>query len=722
MRAHDVGGPPGRSCIGIDVGGTFTDAVLATGTDTHRAKAPTTPDDVSRGVLDACRLLAERAGTTLEDLLASVGRFGLGTTAVTNVLATGGGLAVGLVTTKGFEDNVPLAKGRRANDADGWIVPPPTAVAWDRVIGVAERVDRDGAVLVPLDDDEVVRAGRTLVGERGAEAVAVSFIWGFRWPAHEERAAALLRDALPGVPVVSAAALNPVLREYERTTFALLNARVSGALGGVDRLAESLRQLGLRVPILLVHSAGGTISVDEARRVPLGLASSGPAAGVAASVALAQELGLRDVVTCDMGGTSYDVGVIVGGVAARRTRGDLAGIFTTLPQIDVESIGAGGGSIGWVDTRGMLRVGPRSAGAVPGPACYGRGGTEPTVTDALVVLGYLDPERFLGGEMVLDADAATRACAALGEPIGLDAHETAWGIRQLALADMARAVRARLSSRGLDPRHQTLLSYGGCGALFTPEIAATIGAPSVLVPELASVLSAFGAATADVRRERARTLGLAHPVPDDVVETLVTKVAAELGAQIDADLAADGIAPDDRSVGYEVDLRFARQAFELSVPLRSATIDRAALDALVEDFLADYARRYGRGSMTLGAGVELVTLRAVGIGRTLRAASPLHERSSGRRWSAGVAQRTRRVRLDRGADGWRDVPITDTGALAVGDSWHGPALVDGSDTTIWVPPGVGVTLDRHGTLVMSVSPGGSGPRSPDRRAAREVPA
>ncbi len=515
--------------MGIDVGGTFTDAVLTTGSTTFRAKAPTTPDDIGRGVLDACRLVAERAGRPLEELLATVGRFGLGTTAVTNVLATGGGLAVGLVTTKGFEDNVPLAKGRRANDAEGWIVAPPTAVDWDRVVGVAERLDRDGNVLVPLHDDEVVAAGRTLVDERGAEALAVSFLWGFRHPAHEERATALLRDALPGIPVVSAAALNPVLREYERTTFALLNARVSGALGGVDRLAGTLRELGLRVPLLLVHSAGGTISVAEARRVPLGLASSGPAAGVAASVALAQEMGLPDVVTCDMGGTSYDVAVIVGGVAARRTRGDLVGIFTTLPQIDVESIGAGGGSLGWVDSRGMLRVGPRSAGAVPGPACYGRGGTEPTVTDALVVLGFLDPQRFLGGEMELDPAAAVEACAALGTHVGLDAHETAWGIRRLALADMARAVRARLSTRGLDPRRQTLLSYGGCGALFTPEIAATIGAPSVLVPELASVLSAFGAATADVRRERARTLGLLHPVADDVLETLVDQGGRRAG-------------------------------------------------------------------------------------------------------------------------------------------------------------------------------------------------
>jgi N-methylhydantoinase A len=687
------------TCIGVDVGGTFTDGVLASGPATFRAKAPTTPDDVGRGVLYVCNMLASQVGLPLSELLARVARFGLGTTAVTNLLATGAGRAVGLITTKGFEDSIPIARGRLRNDADGWLRAPPTATSRHLIIGVAERIDRDGIVLQPLRDEEVVAAGRTLVEERGAEVLVVSFLWAFRHTLHEERATLLLRDTMPDVPVMSAAELNPVRREYERTTFALLNARVSGALGGVDGLAGTLREMGLRVPMLLVHSAGGTMSVDEARRVPLGLAASGPAAGVAASVALCKEIGLTDAVTCDMGGTSYDVAVVSGGIAARRTRGDVAGIFTTLAQVDVESIGAGGGSVGWVDARGMLRVGPHSAGAVPGPVCYARGGTEPTVTDALLVLGYLNPQRFLGGTMHLDVDAAEAACGAVGERIGLDALETAWGIRRLALAEMARAVRSRLSKSGLDPRDFTLISYGGCGALFTPEIASAMGAPAVLVPELASVLSAFGAATADVRRERARALELAYPVAADVLESFVTKVATELREQVDGDLENDGILPGDRTVSYEVDMRFERQVSELPTTTNGETFDAATVEAVVEDFRREYSRRYGTGSMSLGAGIELVTLRAIGIGRTVRGASPLHQRGETSR--DAEAGRTRRVRVGRDRDGWFDIPVHDVAELATGQSLLGPTLVDGVDTTIWLPLGMSATLDAHGTLTMT---------------------
>ncbi len=288
-------------------------------------------------------------------------------------------------------------------------------------------------MLTPLDAEEVERAARRLIDDEGVEAIAVSFLWSFLNPVHEDEAVAVIRAAFPEMTVVSGAELHPAAREYERTTFAVLNAYVSGALGGIEELETDLRDLGLTAPLLLVHSGGGSMTVSEARRRPLGLAVSGPAAGVAAAVTVAATSGTDNVITCDMGGTSFDVSIIADGEPARRTRGDLMGVWTALSLVDVESIGAGGGSLGWIDARGMLRVGPQSAGAVPGPACYGRGGTEATVTDALVVLGYIDPNRFLGGDFDLDAEAARAACARLGEPLGLDADETAWGIRELAL-------------------------------------------------------------------------------------------------------------------------------------------------------------------------------------------------------------------------------------------------------------------------------------------------
>ena len=685
-------------CIGIDVGGTFTDVVLMSMHSMWRAKAPTTADDVGRGVLEACSLVATRAGTTLEELLPRVRRIGLGTTAVTNVLAGRTGKRVGLITTMGFEDLVPLSRGRRVNDG-GWLVLPPQLVDRECIAGVAERVDRHGTVLHALDRDEVVAAGRMLVESKGVEALAVSFLWSFRNPSHEDLAVAALTEALPGIPITSGAALLPVVREFERSTFAVLNAYTSGALVGVDRLAADLGARGLQVPVLLVHSGGGATTVAEAHRVPISLAESGPAAGVAAAVEVARSHGVTDAVTCDMGGTSFDVSVVTGGEPARRSRGDLMGVWTALSLVDVDSIGAGGGSVGWVDARSMLRVGPRSAGAVPGPACYGRGGTEPTITDALLVLGYLAPDRFLGGDMVLDRGAALDACARLAHVLTLDEHEVAWGMRELALVGMAKAVRGRLSERGLDPRRHALICYGGCGALFAAEIARAIGARTVIIPELASVLSAYGAATTDVRRERAQSLEVAFPVDVDTVAA----VAEKLRADVDADVAADGIAAADRSVHFEIDLRFARQKWELTVPLPGTRVHADSFERLLDAFRAEYGRRYGEGALMAGAVVELVAVRAIGVGATMKPPSAATRTAASRgRGGRPVASGQRGVRLARGAAP-SSVDVFDSDTLQRGDRVRGPAVVDGRDTTVWLPDGASLEVDEQRTLLVEVA-------------------
>lgn len=693
------GGPSGAHsaamslCIGVDVGGTFTDCVVSDGATTWRAKAPTTPGDLGGGVLSALALAAERRGADLGATLPAVERFGLGTTAVTNVLAAGTGRRVGLLTTAGFEEMLDFARGARVPDDDGWLVRPGQIVGRGDVVGIHERVDRDAKVLVPLDPDEVARAARHLVDERGVEAIAVSFLWSFVEPGHEEVAVDVVRRTCPGVTVVAGAALHPAAREYERTTFAVLNAYVSGALGGIADLGDRLCALGLRVPLLLVHSGGGSVTAAEAARRPLGLAVSGPAAGVAAAVRVAAAAGADAVVTCDMGGTSFDVSVVSGGEPVRRTRGELMGVWTALSHVDVESIGAGGGSLGWVDARGMLRVGPRSAGSVPGPACYGRGGEGATVTDALVVLGYLDPRCFLGGEFTLDPDAARAACGRLGTALGLDADEAAWGVRELALAGMVKATRARIGALGLDPREHALLSFGGSGALFTPDIAAAVGAPRVLVPELASVLSAFGAASTDLRRERLRAVTMR--LPGD--PTVVSRVASELAVEVRADLADEGVGADEAVVTFEADLRFVKQSFELRIPF----VAGVAADELVAAFHAEYARRYGRGAITLDVPVELVAVRAIGTGRTVQARLTRAEAVVD---AAAEPVGVRRVRVGRDAGGLRDV-VTFAGAdLVAGHRLTGPALVDGSDTTVWVPEGTTARVDGHGTLVLEVGP------------------
>jgi N-methylhydantoinase A len=375
------------------------------------------------------------------------------------------------------------------------------------------------------------------------------------------------------------------------------------------------------------------------------------------------------------------------------------GIWTSLSLVDVESISAGGGSVGWADARGMLRVGPVSAGALPGPACYGKGGTEPTVTDALVVLGYIDPSRFLGGDIALDVHAARIACETLGRKLGLDANETAWGIRQLALEGMIKAVRALLNARGLDPRTHALISFGGCGSLFTPDIAREIGARNVVVPELASVLSAFGAATADIRRERVQALALSLPCDTNKLQMLADRLRGE----VLADLAADGVAERDRSVQFEFDMRFEHQSWELTIPLRSPMLGPEALEQLAEDFRRDYARRFGQGSMRLGAGLELTTMRAAGIGQTIRASLDALKREAVDLGTRAVPVGTREVQLERGAGGRKHVEVYDGSALRPGHRLAGPALIDGADTTIWIPAGSSATVDSRSTLRIEVN-------------------
>ena len=679
--------------IGVDVGGTFTDAVVMVGGASFRAKSPSTYPEIGRGVLAACELAARASGQELAALLPRVKKFGLGTTAVTNVIATRTGLKTGLVTTKGFEETLRLARGR-TSEQDGWLKPVDALVEARSIVGIDERIDRDGVVLKALDPADVVRAGRYLADEVGVESIAVSFLWSFLNESHEREAARLLREALPDMPISSGVELRPVIREYERTTLAVLNAYATGAYRGVDDLARQLREAGLAAPVLLCHSGGGAISVEQAREQPVWLAASGPAAGVAAAARIARDAGEDKVLTCDLGGTSFDVAHLADGAPARTQRGDLMGFWTALPRVDVESVGAGGGSLAWIDERSMLRVGPRSAGSSPGPVCYGRGGTQVALTDALLVLGYIDPARFLGGTMVLDHDAALAACSKLGEALGLEAVDAAWGVREIAVAEMVKAVRARLSNHALAAAEHCLVSYGGCGALFAAEVAKLAGIPRVLVPELASVLSAYGAATMDIRRERLTTLLMKLPGDADQID----RTFAALREAVWQDLAADGVAEADREVRFELDMRWFLQRWELTIAVPGEPVlgdGGAQAEAL---FRTEYLRRFGAASTTTSGIVELVGIRAVGIGRMEGEILPQRGRgTSAAGGGAGAANPDRaKLRDDEGAppppSGW-----------SPGQRFPGPALVDSSDTTIWVPRGMTARVDPNRTLVIEVS-------------------
>jgi N-methylhydantoinase A len=674
--------PRGHIRLGIDVGGTFTDVVADWGTGAARGKVPSTPEDPEHGVVAACELIAAALELDVATMLSRVARFGLGTTVVTNMLATRTGRRLGLLTTAGFEDLVPFARGHAVPE-DGWLMPPPLLVARERIAGVQERADRDGNVTIPVDVDEVLEIADRLIDDAGVEAIVVSFLWSFRNPANEQAARDAIAARHPYVPVVLGSALAPVIREYERTQFALLNAYVAGALDWLEPLERRLRGEGLRVPVVLMHSSGGAVSVDAARTVPIGLAQSGPAAGAAAAVALAHELGEHDAVACDMGGTSLDVALVHHGEALRRTRGRLVGHWTAMSMVDVDSVGSGGGSIAWVDAVGALRVGPRSAGAQPGPACYGQGGDEATVTDALVVLGYLDPANFLGGRMPLDIDAAWRACERLGGRLELGTEETAWGVREVALTLMAKAVRGRLASRGLAGADLALLAYGGCGPLFGADIAAAVGARRVVVPELAAVFSAFGAATTPLRRERTRSLAARVPVD----ASMLRAVTAELWEGARHDLIGDGVAPDDCAVALEADLRFERQSWELTIMLPDGTPDSVDAERFAELFRDEYVRRFGKGALAAGVGVELVTVRAVATERRdTPHAAPASAATGAATAEAPAESHGRRAVVVARAEAPLPIPVYARERVLESGLVRGPALVDSADTTVWVPP------------------------------------
>ena len=681
---------PGGFSIGIDVGGTFTDLACGNGQSLWRAKSPTDRNNFGRGVLGACQLVADQVGLDLETFLGRVERFGLGTTAVTNALVEKHGVRAGLLTTAGFEDTISMARSRRVSE-EGFLVPPWSPIDRSAVVGVDERVDRDGKVLQAVDIAAVRSAVANLIETHQIEALAVSFLWSFKNDENELAVVEFVRQEFPDLPVFSGVELHPSIREYERTLVAAVNAVLSTALDGIEALAQELADTGLRVPLLLLQTSGGTVTLAEARRSPVILVASGPAAGVMAAAEVCSDEGISDAICGDMGGTSFDLAVIADSLPQRSERGELHGMILAQPRIDTLSIGSGGGSIAWVDARGLLRVGPRSARAWPGPACYGNGGTDATITDALVVLGYIDPASFVGG--TLDREASVRVCATLGESLGLSAEEAAWGIREIALAEMTKATRLHAGASGLDPRTLTLISYGGSGGLFTASIAAEANIPRVVVPPAASVLSAFGAASADVRRQRIKS---ADVLLDRADAGAIGADLERLGSEVARAVGNDGVPEQDLTVNYDVGVRFFRQTSEVSIALQTPVFDAEAIRAA---FLEQYAARYGVGAVGQKAQLEVTFLRAVAIGRLPRATFAIDTSTR----TGGVVEPSshRDVYLTRA--GSEQVPCYRTPDLVPGDRIDGPALADDVDTTVFVPRGATLVVGERRSLRLDVN-------------------
>jgi N-methylhydantoinase A len=683
--------------VGVDIGGTFTDlvAVDAEGRS-HRAKAPTTPDGYTKGIVEGLTRLAKVAGADLSDLMAGTRLFINGTTIVTNVIAELKGRRVGVITTRGFGDTLDIARSARTNDLDLHTqTPPPRLVERGDIVEVDERVDFSGRAIVPLDEDQLRAAADRLVAN-GCDALAICFLWSFVNPAHERRARELVAEAHPDVFLSVSSDVFPVAREYERLVTTVFNAFASkGATEYVSQLEGELERLGCAVEPALMQSVGGVLSPEEARELPIQLIESGPVGGVVGARALAAELGLKDVITADMGGTSFDTALIKDGELTVVHRAEVGKFATGLSMIDISIIGAGGGSIFWIDERGAPRVGPHSAGAVPGPAAYGQGGTEPTVTDAAVAAGLIDPDYFLGGQMKLDRDAAIRAVQdRIATPLEQDLDTALHGLFRITVEQMAGAVRAISIQKGHDPREFTMLGYGGASGLFLPLICRSLGIGEVIVPLGAAVFSAYGLLFADAVRSFVQTVNFI--VPAGPLEP-VNAALAELTEKARGSLIRRGFAPDDIEMVFEGDLQFAGQAFEVTVPLPAGQLTEEHRGELAGAFLAEYERRYGPGTAWEGFPVLMLNARVTAIGAVPR---PRFAAASANGGGPGTAEAGRRKLLEVDSGERIEAPVYRS--LSPGAHIAGPALIEDVDTTIYVPPRASLRVDEYRNYRVSV--------------------
>jgi 5-oxoprolinase (ATP-hydrolysing)/N-methylhydantoinase A len=710
---------PGRYRIGFDIGGTFTDFILldAERSEIRLHKCLTTPRDPSVGALEGLTELLAAANLTLAEITDIVH----GTTLVTNALIERTGARLGLITTRGFRDILEMGTEQRYDIYDLFLQFPDPLVSRRHRLEVTERMDRDGNVVSPLDAADVRTAAQRLVSE-GIEAIAICFLHAYRSAAHEREAAAIVRDAFPDLAVSISSEVVAELWEYQRCNTTCANAYVQPLMGRyIARLERELHARGFRGELYFMHSAGGLLSPETARAFPIRMLESGPAGGGLATAFFGAAAGKADVISFDMGGTTAKACLIEGGRAEIAPMMEAArvhrfkkgsGLPIKAPVIDMIEIGAGGGSIAAIDEVGLLRVGPHSAGADPGPACYARGGTEPTVTDASLLLGYYDPGFFLGGRMALDRDAAERALAGVGAKLGLSALDTAWGIHRMVVENMAAAARIHIVEKGKDPRAYAMVGFGGAGPAHAAEVARVLGVRHVLIPPASGAASALGFLAAPLSFEQVRS----HPVRLEApgAAAAIETILRELGDAARSRLVAAGIAEADVVTERLADMRLEGQMHEISVPLPDGVpgldpgITDAAMPGIRAAFATAYAARYT--SVYSGVGVMAISFR-------VRCRGPLPQLSlteAGPRTTSAARKGTRAAWFE---GGFVDTPVYDRYALAPGTQLAGPVIIEEREATTLVPPGDTMIVDATGTLAITIGVAAA----PSARVTAETP-
>ncbi len=689
--------------VGVDIGGTFTDIVLARADGTLLvSKVSSTPHDPGVAVVKGLEALLASADIAPASVIEIVH----GTTVASNTILQKVGARTGLITTKGFRDVLEIGRIRTPDMFDlTWDKPVPLVERRWR-LEVDERIGADGAIVKPLDLAQVEQAADRLIAD-GITSIAVCFINSYRNSVHEEQAEALLRRKYPALDVTVSCRVLPEIKEYERTSTTVVNAYLLPIMRRyLDNLSAGLRRIGITAPLLVVASNGGVMGAAAAAEKPVFAVGSGPAAGVAGAARLGEVSGAPDLIAFDMGGTTAKASLVEGGRPSLTSEYEFregistssrfikaGGYMLKVAAIDIAEVGAGAGSIAWIDAGGLLKVGPESAGAVPGPACYGQGGERPTVTDANVVLGFLNPRYLAGGELPLDAARAHEAIRRhVAEPLGLSVVEAAHGIRQVANANMARAIRSVTIERGRDPRDYTLIAFGGSGPVHAVDVARALEIRRVLVPVSPGVFTAVGMLASDLQHHfvRAHAAKLSELAFDDGNATLEA-----LAREARATLAAEGFADEAMRLAFQADLRYLGQGSELTIPLAGGRFTAEAVAALGRAFADEYAKTYGYAS---DEDLELVNLRLVATGmRASRldfgAIRPAEERGA-------RASGTRPVAFERGAAAV-DTPVIPrerVGATAT----RGPVIVESYESTVVVPPGCAVSADTAANLVITL--------------------
>ncbi|MFN3423658.1 MAG: hydantoinase/oxoprolinase family protein [Novosphingobium meiothermophilum] len=678
--------------LGVDVGGTFTDLLLfdTASSAFWRHKTPSTPHDSSEGILNGVSAICEKAGITPGD----IDYFLHGTTVATNAVLEGKGARVGLVTTEGYRHIMQIARSFVPGGLAGWIVwpkPQPLAALEDTVT-IRGRISAEGEEIRPIDDADI-RTQISVLKANGVEAITVSLINAYANGAHERRVGELVAEIMPGVPVSLSHEVLPEMQEYERTLTTVANAAVRPVVGKyVSNLRSRLAEAGMNGKLSLLRSDGGLMSAEKAEEHPVNILMSGPAGGVTGAIWVGRNAGIKNILTLDVGGTSTDVALIENLEARRQRTTEVGHLSVRASALDVKTVGAGGGSIAYVpELTGALRVGPQSAGAVPGPVAYQKGGTLPTVTDANVVLGYL-PENLLGGTFRLDREGARKAVQTIADALGIGLMEAARGIIDIVNENMFGALRMISVQQGYDPRDFALMGFGGAGPLHVNAVARLMGSWPAISPVSPGVLCALGDATTRMRTETARSFSR---LATQTEAADLIAILDEMAEQTRAELLADGVPADEITTTFEVDVRYAGQAFEVPLTITADVLNADGIAGILARFDAEHKRLF---TFNMDTPHEIVNLRAVAMGRALDLPAAELEKGDGNPAAARMRDHTL----------WMDgreqaAVIYDRAKLRAGDVIPGPAIVCEMDSTTLIEAGCVGTVDHVGNILINLA-------------------